>query len=117
MPSWRKVSQCGCHVTLTQILLLSSQGDVEPQDDAAFAAPGPGVSRWAQSEARELRSYLRVTYMQVLSPRGSLFQAAAISTVPMSRLEPDSFLDYDTLADKIKVSAPRRPALCTSACV
>ena len=49
---------------------------------------------------------------------GSLLQAAAISTVPMSRLEPDAFVDYDTMADKIKVpsssladrgAAPRRP--------
>lgn len=49
---------------------------------------------------------------------GSLLQAAAISTVPMSRLEPDTFVNYDTMADKIKVpsssladrgAAPRRP--------
>ena len=29
-------------------------------------------------------------------------QAAAISTVPMSRVEPDQFIDYDTMADKLK---------------
>ena len=33
-------------------------------------------------------------------------QVASISTVPMSRLEPDKFLDYDKLADKLKVRAP-----------
>jgi hypothetical protein len=36
-------------------------------------------------------------------------QAAAISSVPMSRLEPDKFVDYDTMADKLK--ARRRGTL------
>ena len=35
-------------------------------------------------------------------------QVASISTVPMSRLEPDKFLDYDKLADKLKARAPTR---------
>jgi hypothetical protein len=33
---------------------------------------------------------------------GPASQAAAISSVPMSRVEPDQFIDYDTMADKLK---------------
>ena len=29
-------------------------------------------------------------------------QASTLSSVPMSRLEPDAFVDYDTMADKLK---------------
>jgi len=37
----------------------------------------------------------------------SATQTAAISTVPMSRLEPENFIDYDTMADKLKVVRKR----------
>jgi len=33
---------------------------------------------------------------------GRVSQAAAISSVPMSRLEPDAFVDYDTMGEKLK---------------
>jgi hypothetical protein len=41
------------------------------------------------------------------SPAG---QAAAISTVPMSKFEPEKCVDYDTMADKLKARPLRAPA-------
>ena len=40
----------------------------------------------------------------------SATQTAAISTVPMSRLEPENFIDYDTMADKLKARAACAPS-------
>lgn len=41
-------------------------------------------------------------------------QTAAISTVPMSRFEQDKFVDYDTMADKLKVRSPNPQAVVWS---
>lgn len=38
-------------------------------------------------------------------PAWNAVQAAGISSVPMSKFEADKFVDYDTMADKLKASS------------
>ena len=67
-----------------------------------FAAVAPAARAGVIYAAMGLARRLLPLSRRASIPLWRTQQASGISTVPMSRMEPDAFVDYDTMADKLK---------------